>query len=51
VPLRPAVAALDLQQLSLPDQIANGDRLGSEWLGFAPAAPLVPVPLQLDQFG
>ena len=51
VALRPAVTAMDLQQLPLPDQIADGDRLESERLGLAPAAGLVPVPLQLDQLG
>ena len=46
---RPAIAAMDLQQLSCPDQIADGDRLRSERLGLAPAAGLIPFPLQLDQ--
>ena len=51
VPLRPADAAMDLQQLSVPDQVANGDRLESERLGLATAPDLVPVPLHLDQLG
>ena len=42
---------MDLQQLPVPDQIADGDRLGSERLGLATTAGLVPVSLQVDQLG
>jgi hypothetical protein len=40
VPLRTTRAAMDLQQLSVPDQVADGDKLGLERLGLAPAAGL-----------
>jgi len=46
--LRPAIAALDLQQLALPDQVANRHRLESDWLRLAAAPGLVPIPLDLD---
>ena len=51
VPLRPAVAAVDLQRLTVLEQIADVDRLGSKRLGLAPAAGPIWFPPQLDQFG
>jgi hypothetical protein len=49
VPLRPARAAMDLQQPPLPDQIADRHRLEPEPLGLAPAPGLVPVLLELHK--
>ena len=50
VPLRLAIAAVHLQQLTLPDQIADLHRL-AERLWFSAAPGLVAVPLDLDQLG
>jgi hypothetical protein len=49
MPLGSTIAAVELQQLSTPDQVADGHRLGAERLRLAPA--LGPVPLQLDEPG
>jgi len=51
VPLRSAVAAMDLQQLALPDQVADRHRLDLDRLRLAAAPRLVAVSLQLDQLG
>jgi hypothetical protein len=51
VTLRPAVAAVDLQQLPLPDEVADRHRLEAERPWLAPAPGLVPIPLDLHQFG
>jgi len=39
----PAVAAMDLQQLRLSDQVTDGHRLETERLPLAPASGLVPT--------
>jgi hypothetical protein len=49
VPVRPAVAAVNLQQLPLPDQVANGHGLEVGRLWLTPAPGLVPVLLQLHK--
>jgi hypothetical protein len=49
VSLRPAIGAVDLQQLPFTDQVTDGHRLGAERLRLAPALGL--LPLQLDEFG
>jgi hypothetical protein len=45
----PAVAAVNLEQLPLPDQVADRHWLAPERLGLAPALGLIPLALQLDQ--
>ena len=42
---------MDLQQLPIPDQVADRYRLNAERLGLAPAAYPVPVALDLDKLG
>jgi hypothetical protein len=51
VALRPAIAAVHLQELSFPDQIADRQRLEPERLRLASASGLVPVLLQLGKPG
>jgi hypothetical protein len=47
----PAGRAFDLKQFLIPGEIAESD--GARWWskGSTPALGLVPVPLQLDEFG
>lgn len=49
VPLRPAIAAMYLQQLSVPDQVADRHGLEAQRLWLASAPGLVPILLQLDK--
>jgi hypothetical protein len=51
VSFRPAIAAVDLQQLPLPDQVADCHRLKPKLLGLATAPGLIPIPLDLDKIG
>jgi hypothetical protein len=48
---RPAIAAVHLQQLAIPDEVLNRHRLNVERLRLAPAACPVPIALKLDQLG
>jgi hypothetical protein len=43
VPLRPAIATVDLQQLALADQVANRHRLDAERLWLTAATGLIAV--------
>jgi hypothetical protein len=49
--LWPAIAAVDLQQRPLPDQVTDRHRLEAEGLRLAAAARPVPIALELDQLG
>src|SRR5262245_63950894 len=49
VPRRPAIAAVNLQELALAGEVANRQRLEPERLRLAPAPGLVPVLLQLHK--
>jgi hypothetical protein len=51
VPLRPAIATVDFQELPLADQIPNCNRLKADRLWLATAPGLVAIRLQLHQFG
>jgi hypothetical protein len=51
VALGPAVAAVHLQQLSLPDEVTDRYRLEAQRRRPAAAASPVPITLELDQLG
>ena len=42
---------MDLQQLPIPDQVADRYRLNAERLGLAPTACAVLIALKLDKLG
>jgi hypothetical protein len=49
MPLRAAIAPVELEELPVSDQVTDGHRLRVERLRLAPAPRLITVALKLDQ--